>query len=518
MSGPTTQFGDSTGRASAPRHGVDPASVFFAIVFLGLAVPALTRTVLRQNENVFLLGARARVDADFLPGDVFLHATAPVRALSEWFAAPWVLWLPLVVATLCLRLVIYAAFAGGLVSVVRQLRLNPWLVAAIVVVMVRFPSFLAGEWMVGGVEAKAMAYPAVLLGLGAALGNRWVWAGLFLGLATSFHLLVGAWSSLAILGALQWRGIGLDRLVKAGVAWLVGASIAIYGVLRVRGADPATEGFPVTELVVYFRNPHHMALGWDLQIWLWALPVVAGVLAMIGVLSSKRSLDSERRLARFALLVIAPFFVGILAARMPGGASFLRLYPFRGEALFLLISALVVAARVCRLLPGSLVRRGSVLAVGVLVVGLAVQVLPNQWSTLDAELGSYERASANAAAWQWVRDNVPQDAVVLCAPDNGEARHRMQRAVVVTFKGLPASGGGIERWYRRLVAMNGGVEPTQRGFEALDEIAASFAERGDYRGLGREFGCAYAVVPRSRTDGLEVLFESGDLAVCLLPE
>jgi hypothetical protein len=63
---------------------------------------------------------------------------------------------------------------------------------------------MAGEWVVGGVEAKGFAYVFVLLGLAALVRDRWNRALLLFGVAAAFHVLVGGWAAVA-----------------AGIAWLL---------------------------------------------------------------------------------------------------------------------------------------------------------------------------------------------------------------------------------------------------------------------------------------------------------
>ena len=62
---------------------------------------------------------------------------------------------------------------------------------------------MAGEWVIGGVEAKDFAYVFVFLGLEAIVRNRWNRGLLMFGAAAAFHVVVGGWA-----------------VVAAGVAWL----------------------------------------------------------------------------------------------------------------------------------------------------------------------------------------------------------------------------------------------------------------------------------------------------------
>jgi len=57
---------------------------------------------------------------------------------------------------------------------------------------------MAGEWVIGGVEAKGFAYVFVFLGLESLVRNRWNRAPLLFGAAGAFHVLAGGWSAVAV--------------------------------------------------------------------------------------------------------------------------------------------------------------------------------------------------------------------------------------------------------------------------------------------------------------------------------
>ncbi len=83
-----------------------------------------------------------------------------------------------------------------------------WRAVLLVVLTKGFP--MAGEWLIGGVEAKGFAYVLVFLGLEAILRNRWRGPWLLLGGASAFHVLVGGWSALA--AGVVWLLSPRDRL------------------------------------------------------------------------------------------------------------------------------------------------------------------------------------------------------------------------------------------------------------------------------------------------------------------
>src|SRR5262249_26799506 len=61
---------------------------------------------------------------------------------------------------------------------------------------------MAGEWIIGGVEAKGFAYVLLLLALEALVVGRWKRAVVLCGASTAFHVLVGGWAILAL--AVVW--------------------------------------------------------------------------------------------------------------------------------------------------------------------------------------------------------------------------------------------------------------------------------------------------------------------------
>ncbi len=58
---------------------------------------------------------------------------------------------------------------------------------------------LAGEWIFGGIEGKALAFPFVFWGLACYLERKYNRAWILLGIASAFHVLVGGWVVLALL-------------------------------------------------------------------------------------------------------------------------------------------------------------------------------------------------------------------------------------------------------------------------------------------------------------------------------
>ncbi len=101
---------------------------------------------------------------------------------------------------------------------------------------------MAGEWIIGGFEAKGPAYVFVLLALEAIARNRWraVWP--LLGAASAFHVVIGAWSVVA--AAVAWLLAGSQRpplrtmLAPLGLGLLLSLPGLLPALALSRGVPP----------------------------------------------------------------------------------------------------------------------------------------------------------------------------------------------------------------------------------------------------------------------------------------
>ena len=120
---------------------------------------------------------------------------------------------------------------------------------------------MAGEWVIGGVEAKGFAYVLTFLGLEAlALGRyRRVWP--LLGAAAAFHILVGGWAVVA--AAVAWLLIGKDRpsFVSMIPSLALGGLLSLPGLIPslmlTWGTDPDVVQF-ANQIYVFQRLGHHL--------------------------------------------------------------------------------------------------------------------------------------------------------------------------------------------------------------------------------------------------------------------
>src|SRR3989304_5580575 len=120
---------------------------------------------------------------------------------------------------------------------------------------------MAGEWVIGGVEAKGFAYVFVFLALEALVKDRWNGMWLLLGAAAAMHVLVGGWA--AVAAGLAWLVIRGDRpgLHSMWPGLAGGFLLSLPGLLPALLLNAATDAATIREanqIYVFPRLPHHL--------------------------------------------------------------------------------------------------------------------------------------------------------------------------------------------------------------------------------------------------------------------
>lgn len=468
------------------------------------------------NEAHYVTRARHAYDRSWLEGDFFLESReahgvfslvlGPLASNASFEQAAWIGrsfgWVAQAAGFL---------FAASAVVPAAPARL---LAAALFALAVRHTP-AAGEWVIGGCEAKVFAWALVLAGIGSFARGRFTAAWITLGAATAIHPLVGGWAMLALVPAafLARRGLaaGDDRRMPAprdlaGLA--AGVALAAVGVvpaLRLGvGVDAATR-VAATFTYVVERLPHHL-LARTFNDGLPARHLLAIVVWWL-LLPASTS-PAARRVAAFTAAAVGVSAAGLVVSlmEMPAPAAaygLLRYYWFRladGVVPFGLAIAAAEAldrrglATACPAIGGALRRRLALaLVTGLVVVDLAFE--SRHWP-LPGRSGLVARADkgVQAVAWRdicaWVRDHTPEDACFLTPRAATSFHWHAGRREVVCWKNIPQDPRAIVEWRRRFIDCFS-VDGT------LKSLVSSTAALGPERLLevARRYGADHIVVP-----------------------
>lgn len=417
------------------------------------------------NEAVYLTKARHAADPAWAAGDFFLE-TPDAHGVFYLLFGPLAATLPLEQAAWIGRVLGWLAVGIGFWHAVAPVVATTWgRIAAVALFSLALRhTTMAGEWVLGGCEAKVFAWAFVLGGVGEWLRGRFAMAWLLCGTATAWHPIVGGWALVALVVAFAIRptrlaGIGDVVLLVAG---LVLAAVGVVPALSLSvGADTATRT-AAAKIYVVERLNHHLLLRTFAEAFVARHLLAMAVWWIVNRLAPQTS--ARQRLTAFTLgaLAISAAGVGIslLEAVAPNAAlGLLRFYWFR---LADVIVPLSLAASVAAVLENDAASARAFgpaprmlrLAITVLLV-LGVAAQGAHWP-LPGRPALFARADAKVdpAGWadicRWVRDHTPADACFLTPRGSASFAWRTDRREVVSWKNSPQDPASLVAWRTRI--------------------------------------------------------------------
>lgn len=502
------------------------------------------------NETVYLIKARHAADSDYGAGDFFLE-TPEAHGIFYLLAGPLTAALPLDTAAWIGRLAGWLSVAIGFhhlaVALVTgrsaKATLTRLAAAAMFSAALRFTP-AAGEWVIGGFEAKVFAWGLVLGGLGELVRGGFARAWCLMGGATAFHPVVGGWAMLAaaLAAASSWRrepdGLGADAVNPAPLSgrvagesqspgrsgalgvttliFLVGVALAVGGiapVLTLSGdVDPGMRA-EAARIYVVERLPHHL-LPRAFEPGLIARHALAIVLWWLLDHLAPAS-RARKRLTRFTLAVLGISLAGLVISAFEPWApaavhGLLRYYWFRLADVVVPLSLAISAAAVladdaaCRRLcpaPPPVVRG---------LVGLLLMVdLANEsrhWPLPGRENIPRSEAKVEARAWAdicgWVREHVAAGTCAVTPRGAASFIWRTGLPEVVAWKNSPQDAASLVEWRRRITdcfSVDGTLRDLERSTAALGA--------GRLREVAHRYGARIAIVPLDSPGLVELPFQ-----------
>ncbi len=485
------------------------------------------------NEPYYLGKAIHFWNPDWARGDFFLESADTHEVF--YFSFGWLsLWLGPAALAWTGRPLIWLLLAWSWQRLSRAVVPRPWysvLTAALFVCLME-RCHMAGEWVLGGVEAKDFAYVFVFLGLEAIVRNRWNRGLLLLGAAAAFHVVVGGWAVVA--AGIAWLRLrhNAPRLRSLWLGLLGGLLLALPGLLPSLsldwGVDPRTARL-AHELYVFERLPHHLVLAGMRGDFMIRFALLFLLWLLLGQWEERAPLPAEQQGPTSRLRA---FVAGAVAIALAGAAinlltcigyrglaaDLLRYYWFRlsdvavplGVALEGVALAIATASKNAPPLQwGATSPRRSrlrlVLSYRWLAFLLLVAVYHMADRTLDRispplprshKIGDREDYAAWRAACAWVVDSgkIPPDARFITPRMAQTFKWYTGHSEVATWKDLPQDAKDLVDWWARLQDLygTGCLPPKGRWYATLADLAP---ER--LRQLGVKYGAGYLIAEQN---------------------
>ncbi len=452
------------------------------------------------NECHYLSKAKHYWNPAWCANDFFVN-TADAHQVFYWTFGWLIKWLPLEQVAWVGRLVTWALLAWTWRRLSWVVLPRAWfaVLTAGLFVLLNENAHMAGEWVIGGIEAKGFSYALVFLALEAILRERWNRAWIFLGLASSLHVIVGGWSTLAAVVA--WLGAGDARppLRKIAPGLAAGFLLALPGLWFAlslnRGVDAET--VRLANDVYLKRLPHHLSADKFREGFPSRHLLLCGL--WLTMVTAAPSDPAQRRLRWFAsaslLLTLAGYALVGLSYMSPDiAAALLRFYWFRMTDVLIPMGVSLVglwwlaqigwgattglsssassseitggAAGQARIGPrqsGLLVAHYWVAGLALIVLGdlgfqtqhLPISLLANNAAPVVPRSDKNMNYDDWLKACEWIKNNTPPDAVFFTPRLSATLRWHAERAEVVNWKDIPQDAASIKQWAQRLSDIHG---------------------------------------------------------------
>ncbi len=434
--------------------GIEIALIFFVfLVHGGWAAPD-------SNEAHYLAKARHYWNPQWCENDFFLQSR-DAHHVFYWTLGWLTQLLPLAAVAWVGRVLTFVLMAWAFRRLSWSLTPRRWVapLVATLTVLLNESNHMAGEWFVGGLEAKGFAYVLVFLGLEALVLGRWNRVWILLGAASAFHVLVGGWAVIA--AAVVWlcsESLTRPTLVSMTPALLIGGLLtlpAILPSLRINSGVDAETAIEANRIYVYERLYHHLDLD-KFEKGYVGRHVTLGLVWLL-LISVTPATAGQRRLRVFTAacmgIAVCGYACTVLSRyNQPLGFSLLRFYWYRMSdvCLPLGVATTGVSYVVWQFQTRPVIGRRWLAA----VVLLATYDLGAQaWVIAHAR----PRADKNVQFDQWldvcdwVQRNTPEDAVFLTPRSSATFKWRAGRAEVVTWKDVPQDAEHLVQWWQRHV-------------------------------------------------------------------
>lgn len=505
------------------------------------------------NESHYLTKAKHFWNPNWCPGDLFLSSS-----FSHWLFYFLFGWITQFVSLSTFAWIGRALVWLALAVAYRRLswRITPQLMlaplGAILFLLLNLRFHLAGEWVVGGFEAKGLAYTFVLLALGDLVTDRWRWVWLWLGAAGAFHVLVGGWALLAfgfvwIMQVMELKAMpammnarsvlrsdrGLMMEIKTQVPFLLlGLVLLVIGAIPPLLADQgatAVERSAAALIYVNQRISHHLMFG--------AFPtshVARFVMLLLAWFACFRFLRSRSFLSglanrhRQAIQIHKLYFFGVASLLISLGglllsglaessaasevlaAKLLRFYWFRLADFAIPVTLALILTNLIgtwlglknfhpRKICGLFSIAATIAALTLMMVEQQTDRRPlADQRTLPEYPGEPVRTQQTFQNWRsvcdWIAANTPADAIFMTPHEQQTFKWYAGRTEIVNWKDVPQDASAMLEWSRRVTDL---LEPQKRFPLGLmsysDEQLATLAET---------YHADYLVVPQWQLDSL----------------
>lgn len=409
----------------------------------------------------------------------------------------------------CWVLIIVAALQTG-----RLFSLPPWMTTLSTALwLLAGQSFVGGEWIVGGFEAKCVSYVCLWFALLGIVNGRLKTSAVLLGASFSLHAGVGLWGGAATFVAMILMRLPTRQVAKAA---LITGACAVPGLIFLLptvagGVAGNAEDWKFLSLV---RSPHHMdPFSWPLRDVL----LVYLLCAFNWFVARLNRADGNLSFFAYFQAMLAVFFSLGLTLRWTENFQLLKFIPFRLLSVFVTLFFFLHVMRLLLSWRQEQTTHKALMAVA--LVGL--MSLTNPFAAFADQVRQswglwHPEKDDIGSALSWVAANTRQGSTILSPPWRPDAFYLSQRAQVVNWRAVRYDE--LHEWRVRMERLCGPLEQSDVNTNMREKMQQHYygLSQDDILAIGRDYHADYVMTLSDYN--LPVVFASGACRVYLLPK
>lgn len=436
------------------------------------------------NETHYLTKAKHFWNPDWCGNDLFLLSSDAHYAFFALLGWP-TLFLSLDVYAWIGRALCWLAMAYAWFRLNKTCSITDWLTpfTAALFALLSNHFDMAGEWVVGGFEAKSITYVFVVLALDCFLTQRWNRFWIYLGAGCLFHLVIGVWALICFaIAMLLAPGVTANNLVRKmnSLPWAIWAFIAlcITAIVPAIAFDVSTPREIVAaanQIQVHERLAHHLLFGGleTVQISKFVLIVILWSFVSTYSVALAKNRATHFSLRRFCIASLMISIAGLMLSGIAEGQGtgrgfaslLLKFYWFRFADFVIPMGLAVCFGVVCNgILNSQSISKKvpcwlALLALSLATLAETIQIFQDRRpNAAQVSLPVYEDNPVRtnqtfenfASACRWVAANTPPDATFVTPTNQQIFKWYSNRAEVACWKDAPQDAIGIVEWKRRI--------------------------------------------------------------------
>jgi hypothetical protein len=503
----------STGFGLLKRVLILKDNFFLNFLLLFLYVLIMNREgffVPSNNESLYLLQLAKLWNPNLLVSDWTFSGPLFTHFVFNFIFGPLTLLFSLEVVGWIGRILSWSLILVAVFQLGKHFRIPLWMITASTLLWLFYgQSIVGGEWILGTFEAKCIAYALLFFSLNGFMQQRLILPSILLGLALSFHPLVGVWGALAVGFSLIVLKHPFARIAKIGCYTTLFALPGLIPLLMMSQGPAPSEELKFLSLVVipYHLDPFYFASS---KLFLLLL----GMLLCFNWLQFglEEKSDALRFLIFFQTFLGLFFILGFLA-RFAGNYDILMLMPCRLFPVLLPLFFFFQLSSALHLSSAIKMRKGLVMfgCLALVMFGNPVDIFVDvgkkhysMWTRLEPD---WEKA------FKWIEKNTPTNSIIISPPWRGESFYLSRRGQIASWW-VPRFDR-LTEWRTRLESLIGDVGSVRPGSTKarLEHMAQHYNNltTTELRFLADKYGAEYLV--SSGRYSYPVLFHSGTYTV-----